>query len=155
MSKSTLGNYNFLLHYFVPRPRTIYIPAARLSSLLSRCLLFILCCRKFSPKFSNSRELLGADKCLCFGLLNIWVALVVAADWKDQELLFKLQSLCAWEVKGPKKLQFQHFCLSSEMTVILAPAPPLFSVGIQTPSSSAYPLYSIFLCVHLVAGNSP
>lgn len=145
MSKSTLGNYNFLLHYFVPKTEDrFYIRAARPSSLLSRCLLFIPCCRKVLSKVLRlGRTSRGLTSVFVSGLLNIWVALVVAADWKDQEARFKLQSLCAWEVKGPpKNCNSQHFCLSSEMTVILAAAPPLLSVGFQTPSSFAYPLYS-------------
>lgn len=52
------------------------------------CLLLLQLFYIFLSNFSQCCELLHADILFCFCLLNIWAALVMVADWKDQEPLF-------------------------------------------------------------------
>lgn len=78
--------------------------------------------------FSERGKLLRADTLFCFCLLNIWAALVMEADWKDQAPLFscrlfvneKLKARTAIQALLPARRDDEHasayvlvFCLTS------------------------------------------
>lgn len=60
----------------------------------------------FKSFFQTSlSELLHADILFCFCLLNIWAALVLVADWKDQETLFNSSLFVQEKLKARNAIQ--------------------------------------------------
>lgn len=59
----------------------------------------------FLSNFSECSKLLHADILFCFCLLNIWAALVMVADWKDQEALFNSSLFVQEKLKAKNAIQ--------------------------------------------------